>query len=417
MKMVEEEEVVIVGAGIAGLATAVALKRLGIRALLLERAEGLRATGAALTLFSNAWVALDALAVSHKLTSIYSPVKRGLVTNIQTGATQEMSFTTAGPRSIHRKSLLETLANELPIDTIRFSSKVASIETQTQENSPITIIHLSDGTVVKAKMLIGCDGVHSVVGNWLGLAAPVNSGRSAIRGLAVFPQGHGLNHEVRQFVDVGMRAGFVPLSDKDIYWFFVNQSPPNGENFSGNPELIQRELLENYGKHLPPLYLDVVRHCDLSTLTWAPLMFRKPWDIMFKKLRKDNITVAGDAMHPMTPDLGQGGCSALEDAVVLGRHIGEVLITKNGKLDSRDIGEAIDGYVKERRWRVTWLVVGSYLSGWAQQGGSNWWMKFIRDVVFYRFLFSKFFNAALYDCGKLPSVSFSSESKSSSKID
>ena len=134
-------------------------------------------------------------------------------------------------------------------------------------------------------------------------------------------------------------------------------------------------------------------------------MFRKPWDILFQKLSKDNITVAGDAMHPMTPDLGQGGCSALEDAVVLGRHIGEVLITKNGKLDSREIGEAIDGYVKERRWRVTWLVAGSYLSGWAQQGGSNWWMKFFRDVVLYRFLLSKFFNAAHYDCGKLPSVS------------
>ena len=74
--MVEEEEVVIVGAGIAGLATAVALKRLGIRALLLERAESLRSTGAALGLFSNAWLALDALAVSHKLTSIYSPVER-----------------------------------------------------------------------------------------------------------------------------------------------------------------------------------------------------------------------------------------------------------------------------------------------------------------------------------------------------
>ncbi|KAK1558856.1 hypothetical protein Q3G72_007456 [Acer saccharum] len=226
--MVEEEEVVIVGAGIAGLATAVALKRLGIRALLLERAESLRSTGAALTLFSNAWLALDALAVSHKLTSIYSPVERSLVTNIQTGATQEVSFAKAGPRSVHRKTLLETLANELPIDTIRFSSKVASIETQTQENSPITIIHLSDGTVIKAKMLIGCDGVHSVVGNWLGLAAPVDSGRSGIRGLAVFPQGHGLNHEVRQFVDVGMRAGFVPLNDKDIYWFFGSQSPPNG---------------------------------------------------------------------------------------------------------------------------------------------------------------------------------------------
>lgn len=66
-----EEDVVIVGAGIAGLATAVALKRVGIRALVLERSDGLRATGAALTLFPNAWVALDALDVAHKLTPHY----------------------------------------------------------------------------------------------------------------------------------------------------------------------------------------------------------------------------------------------------------------------------------------------------------------------------------------------------------
>lgn len=70
-----EEEVVIVGAGIAGLATGVALQRLGIRALILEKSQGLRATGAALTLTSNAWLALDALGVAHKLSSLYAPLK------------------------------------------------------------------------------------------------------------------------------------------------------------------------------------------------------------------------------------------------------------------------------------------------------------------------------------------------------
>ena len=74
--MEKMEDIVIVGAGIAGLATAVALKRVGVTALVLERSDGLRATGAALTLFPNAWLALDALGVSHKLNSIYSPTKR-----------------------------------------------------------------------------------------------------------------------------------------------------------------------------------------------------------------------------------------------------------------------------------------------------------------------------------------------------
>ena len=73
MEMVED--VVIVGAGIAGLATAVALKRVGVKALVLERWHELRAAGAALSLFPNAWRALDVLGVSHKLTSIYSQTK------------------------------------------------------------------------------------------------------------------------------------------------------------------------------------------------------------------------------------------------------------------------------------------------------------------------------------------------------
>ncbi|KAJ4715439.1 FAD-dependent urate hydroxylase [Melia azedarach] len=421
MATILEEDAVIIGAGIAGLATAVALKRLGIRALVLEKADGLRATGAALTLFPNAWLALDALGVSHKLTSIYPRTKRGLITNIRTGATQEISFVTttgieSGPRSVHRRTLLEALADELPINTIHFSAKVSAIETETLEGSSIAVIHLGDGTIIKAKILIGCDGVHSTVARWLGLSAPVDSGRSSVRGMAVFPEGHGLNQEVRQFVDAGIRAGFIPLNDKEIYWFLNYKCLPKGENTSANPELIQKELLENYAEIMPPLYLDVVRHCDLSTLTRAPLMFRYPWDIMFGNLSKGNITVAGDAMHPMTPDLAQGGCSALEDAVVLGRHIGNSLI-KHNALVSGGISEAVDGYVKERRWRITWLVAGAYLSGWVQQGGSKWWMKFLRDVVFYKLLFSRIVNTIQYDCGKLPRIPFAGEFDNSNKID
>ena len=75
-KMEMVEDVVIVGAGIAGLAAAVALKRVGVKALVLERSDGLRTTGAALILSQNAWLALDALGVSHKLYSVYSFVKK-----------------------------------------------------------------------------------------------------------------------------------------------------------------------------------------------------------------------------------------------------------------------------------------------------------------------------------------------------
>ncbi|KAK9271786.1 hypothetical protein L1049_002150 [Liquidambar formosana] len=416
-----EEEVVIVGAGIAGLATALALKRVGIRALVLEKADGLRTTGAALSLFPNAWLALDALGISHKLTSIYAATQKSCITNVGTGTSQEVSFGTNssvpggnGPRCVHRRALLEALAEELSEDTIRFSSKLSSIETQAQEGSSIAIIRLEDGAIIRAKVLIGCDGVHSVVARWLGFSKPIDSGRWAVRGLAVFPEGHGLKQEVHQFLDTGKKAAFLPLTEKEVYWFFAGQSTIKGEYMTSDPELIQRGVLENFAKDFPPSYKDIVCHSDLASLSWAPLMFRYPWDVIFGKVSKGNITVAGDAMHPMTPDLGQGGCAALEDAVVLGRHIGESCI-QNGGLKPAEVARAIDGYVKARRWRAATLITGSFLSGWVQQDGSSW-MKSFRDWIFYGLLFRRLFNAIHYDCGKLPSVS-SSKLEGQSKID
>lgn len=76
MEKYHEHEVVIVGAGIAGLATAVALKIVGFPSLVLERSPELRAAGAALTLFPNAWRALEALRVAHKLIPLYPAVNR-----------------------------------------------------------------------------------------------------------------------------------------------------------------------------------------------------------------------------------------------------------------------------------------------------------------------------------------------------
>ncbi|KAL9381735.1 hypothetical protein Peur_024770 [Populus x canadensis] len=179
---------------------------------------------------------------------------------------------------------------------------------------------------------------------------------------------------------------------------------------AGEPEQIQKHV-----EKFPSTYLDVVRHADLSTLTWAPLMFRQPWGIIFGKLSTGNVTVAGDAMHPMTPDLGQGGGASLEDAVVLGRHIGNSVINNGGLIVPGDMAKAIDDYVKERRWRAAFLVTGSYLAGWVQLGGDKWWMKFLRDGIFYKYLFGRISGLVHKDCGKLPAMSFGDMDHSSKK--
>ncbi|XP_077228805.1 monooxygenase 2-like [Tasmannia lanceolata] len=407
------EEVVIVGGGIAGLATAVALKRVGVRALVLERSDELRATGAALTLFPNAWRALHALGVAHKLNAIYSSLTKGTVTNLVTGATETIVYADTpdgdklGVRAVHRKALLEALAEELPSGTIRFSSKLASVKTQTLEGSPNAVLHMEDDTTIKAKVLIGCDGVHSVMAQWLGLVSPVHAGRWSVRSLAIYPEGHGFNQEIQSFLSDGKRAGLVPLNDKEFYWFINYKSSHRGEGAGSDPKLIQKDVIENLAKDYPPIFLDVVRHADLATLTATPLLFRYPWDLIFGNLCKGNVTVAGDAMHPMTPDLGQGGCSALEDAVVLGRHIRNSLL-RDGSIRYESVGQVLESYVKERRWRVAGLIAGSYISGWVRQGGSGLLVNFMK-MVYYRFLYARVLNASNYDCGDLPAV-FSTDS-------
>ncbi|RWR82538.1 FAD-dependent urate hydroxylase [Cinnamomum micranthum f. kanehirae] len=402
-------DVVIVGGGIAGLATAQGLKRVGIRAMVLERSHELRATGAAITLGPNAWRALDALGVAHKLIPLYSAFTQQYVTDLGSGKVVQTTFGGTqdregmGVRSVHRKALLEALAQELPPETILFSSKLASITTKVQQDSSLAVLHMEDGTIINAKVLIGCDGVHSVVAQWLGLKAPIHSGRMGVRGLAVYPQGHGFEHRVQRFLHDALNAGFLPLNSTDVYWFIVYKSCVKGDEATKDPELIQKDVLENMAKNFPSTYLDVVQHSDLSTLTSAPLMFRFPLDLIFGPTCKGNVTVAGDAMHPMTPDLGTGGCAALEDAVVLSRHIGNSFI-KDGGIRSKGIKEALEGYVYGRRWRAAGLITGAYFAGWVQQGGSSWMAKFLR-MIFYGLLFRRIIDAVKdHDCGKLPAV-------------
>ncbi|CAN0839831.1 Monooxygenase 3 [Linum grandiflorum] len=179
---------------------------------------------------------------------------------------------------------------------------------------------------------------------------------------------------------------------------------------------IQKEVLEKHVPNFPTFYKDVVRNSDLSSLSWAPLMLRNPWNIIVGNLSKGNITVAGDAMHPMTPDLGQGGCCALEDAVVLGRHIGNAFLRNGKSLVPEEMASVLDGYVKERRWRAAGLVTGSYVSGWVQQSGQNWWRKLLR-VFFYSYLLVALARLIRYNCGKLPQVVDDSKSDGSSKLD
>ncbi|CAL2279704.1 unnamed protein product [Prunus armeniaca] len=199
-------------------------------------------------------------------------------------------------RCVKRNFLLEVLANELPSGTIRFSSKVVSID----ESGYFKLVHLADGTILKAKVLVGCDGVNSVVVKWLGLKQPALTGRSAIRGRTDFKSPHGFDPIFMQFFGNGIRSGVIPCDDKTVYWYYT-----------WVPSSQVRAVIEN---------------TELDAFISSPLRYRHPWELLWGNISKGNVCVAGDALHPMTPDIGQGSCSALEDGVVLARCLGEALL-------------------------------------------------------------------------------------------
>ncbi|KAK4757180.1 hypothetical protein SAY87_007307 [Trapa incisa] len=413
------ECIVIVGAGIAGLTTALGLHRLGIRSLVLESSDKLRTTGFAFSTWPNAWRALDAVGIGDSLRlehkrlfrlKTYSTISGTETSNrefAEQGKTQSSdSLSSVGfeTRCIQRKNLLETLARELPSGTIRYSSKVVSIE----ESGHLKLVHLADGSILKAKVLIGCDGLNSAVSKWLGFNKPVYSGRSAIRGCVSYSEGHGLDPNFMQFFGRGVRFGVIPCDDTTVYWFFTfSPSSQDHKEMEDDPAKMKQFVLSRLGK-VPDHVRGVIERSEPRNTIMSPLRYRRPWEVAWGNISKGTVCVAGDAFHPMTPDLGQGGCSALEDGVVLARCLGQALIhnSNNNKLTAEDerkhIEAGLENYARERRWRGFELITTAFMVGYIQQSDGKV-LSFMRDRILATFLAGRLLSIAAYDCGKLNS--------------
>lgn len=216
------EDIVIAGAGIGGLATSLALHRLGVRSIVLESSDSLRTSGFALALWTNAWRALDALGVGDFLRQRSLHFTRFQAFSAVSGLpTAEISLEADNKpidydsRCIKRQEIVETLEKELPPGTIKYSSRLISIE----EFGLYKLLHLADKTIIRTKVLIGCDGVNSVVAKWMGLPKPIDANRSAIRGYVEYPKAHEFEPKFCAYFGGGVRIGFLPCDNKSLYWF------------------------------------------------------------------------------------------------------------------------------------------------------------------------------------------------------
>ncbi|KAH7833406.1 hypothetical protein Vadar_006080 [Vaccinium darrowii] len=400
----EEHEIVIVGGGICGLATALALHRKGIRSVVLERSDTLRAIGAGIGILANGWRALEQLGVASHLRKTALPIQGSQ--NVGFGKEIALATGEGEVRCLKRSDLIRTLADALPPGTIHFGRQIVSVKLDSSNSYPI--LKLLDGSSIVAKLLIGCDGANSVVANFLELKPTKEHGLSLVRGLTNYPTGRPFSHELVRMRRNSILMGIAPIDDKSVYWFVGLQlTREDHAKVSQRPELI-RELILPSIDGFPTELVQVIEDSELESISLTHLRYCAPWDLLLKKFRKGAVTVAGDAMHVMGPFLGQGGSAALEDAIVLARCLAHKFVnTVDHLLTSEretaivlhEVGEAMDQYVKERRMRVMRLSIQTYVIGTLMKPASLL-VKFA-CIIFMVVLFRNPNDHTRYDCGLL----------------
>nr|CAB3497047.1 unnamed protein product [Digitaria exilis] len=194
----------------------------------------------------------------------------------------------------------------------------------------------------------------------------------AARGLAHFPDGHGLEPKFLQFIGRGFRSGMRPCNETDVYWFFTWTPSDNDKGVIESGTKLKQFVLANLtALKVPPNALTVIERSETNDVFAVPLRFRPPLSLITASISKGSVCVAGDALHPMTPDLGQGGCAALEDSVVLARCLGEAILNDGvhgGGVRSRGrIEQGLQEYAGFRRWRSVELVATAYV-GCSREG-------------------------------------------------
>ncbi|MCA1783794.1 MAG: FAD-dependent monooxygenase [Intrasporangiaceae bacterium] len=315
----------VVGAGIAGLAATLALRRTGWWVTVHERAAALEPLGAGLVLWPNAVHALDDLGVGAAVreqaavldgSTLRRSDGRWLARNDDAGLATRHGAPLLG---IERPNLQAILAAAVGPDVVRFGSEVRDTEALTTGHD----------------IVVAADGIRSRLRaeGWRGHSQPAYAGytvwRAVVGAEVVTPA-------VSETWGHRERFGIVPVGSGRVYIFAT--ATVGAQQYAEDRTGELNDLRRRFGRwHDPiPALLDavepdaVMRH-DVHALPHVP-----------RQLHRGKTVLIGDAAHAMEPNLGQGACLALEDAVVLAHVLG----------DDVPVDHALPRYSAARRERV-----------------------------------------------------------------
>lgn len=300
----------ILGGGIAGLTTAIALRNIGIQAQVFESAADIKPVGAGLLLAANAVQAYERLGIADRVVRRGHALPTFAILDHQ-GRTLSSADATAISRkyglhnfAIHRAALHEALLEELD-QALIFTGKKAI---GTEQKGDQTLVHFQDGSTAVTDCLIVADGIHSAIRRqFLPDSAPRYAGYTCWRAV-VDARDLSLTAATETWGN-GRRFGIVPLPEGKVYWFACLNAAANDPRMKA---YTVQDLMDHFGGfHTPiPQLLSKTRDGDLI---WNDIIDLKP----IPQFAFGRVLLIGDAGHATTPNMGQGACQAIEDAVVL----------------------------------------------------------------------------------------------------
>ncbi|HEY7050810.1 MAG TPA: FAD-dependent oxidoreductase [Mycobacterium sp.] len=335
--------VVVVGAGIAGLASVVALQRRGIEVALVEERDD-ASSGAGISIWPNALAALDEIGLGDEVRDAGGRVTAGAMrwrngTWVRRPHRDRIVKALGEPLVvIRRAALTEILAGAVKPDTRRLNLAVTSV-TETAHGLQL---QLSDGTTADADAVVGADGTFSVIAGHLnGPLKHSYAGYTAWRGVAELRIDPELAAET---LGPGVEFGHVPMGPDHTYWFATERAPEGATCADG-----ELTYLRNKYWSWPEPVPDMLAATDPAAVLRHDIYDRRA----AKVWSRGPLVLVGDAAHAMRPHLGQGGCQGLEDAAILAAFVD----------GADDITSAFARFVAFRRPRVQPLVRESALVG------------------------------------------------------